>query len=127
MTRPQLRRPPLDQCRPPLSQRCVQLLRHMLLFPEQLSAQCCLQTAASKANAGTDQTTRPSTATAETSLHIVASLRGCPGTLLGCPLRLFLPQNGAPPNAKKRAFHFGRGRAALARIAQHVRTINERK
>jgi hypothetical protein len=64
----------MDQCRPPLSHRCVQLLRHILLFPEQLSAQCCLQTAGSKANAGTDQTTRLSNATAETSLHIVASL-----------------------------------------------------
>jgi hypothetical protein len=46
----------------------------MLLFPEQLSAQCCLQMAASKANAGTDQTTRLSKATTETSLDIVASL-----------------------------------------------------
>jgi hypothetical protein len=52
----------------------VQLLRHILLFPEQLSAQCCLQTAGSKANAGTDQTTRLSKATTETSLGIVASL-----------------------------------------------------
>src|SRR5580704_12237072 len=94
MTRPQPRRPPLGQCRPPLSQRCVQLLRHIVLFPEQLSAQCCLQTAASKARAGTDQTTRLSKATAETSLDIVASLRGCSGTLLGCPLCAFLPQNG---------------------------------
>src|ERR1700719_410264 len=96
------RRPLMDQCRPPLSHRCVQLLRHILLFPEQLSAQCCLQTAASKANAGTDQTTRLSKATVETSLHIVVSLCGCPDTLLGCPLRLFLPQNGSSPNAKNR-------------------------
>src|SRR5580704_58653 len=63
-----------DQCRPPLSHLCVQLLRHILLFPEQLSAQCCLQTAGSKANAGTDQTTKLSKATTETSLDIVASL-----------------------------------------------------
>jgi hypothetical protein len=69
-----LRRPPIDQCRPPLSHRCVQLLRHILLFPEQLSAQCCLQTAGSKANAGTVQTTRLSKATTKTSLDIVASL-----------------------------------------------------
>jgi hypothetical protein len=46
----------------------------MLLFPEQLSAQCCLQMAGSKANAGTDQTTKLSNATTETSLDIVASL-----------------------------------------------------
>src|ERR1700730_318462 len=70
----QPRRPPIDQCRPPLSHRCVQLLRHILLFPEQLSAQCCLQMAGSKANAGTDQTTKLSKATTETSLDIVASL-----------------------------------------------------
>jgi hypothetical protein len=64
----------LAQCLPPLSHRCVQLLRHILLLPEQLSAQCCLQIAGSKANAGTDQTTRLSKATTETSLSIVASL-----------------------------------------------------
>jgi len=46
----------------------------MLLFPEQLSAQCCLQMAGSKADAGTDQTTKLSNATAKTSLDIVASL-----------------------------------------------------
>jgi hypothetical protein len=126
MTRPQPRRPPLDQCRPPLSQRCVQLLRHMLLFPEQLSAQCCLQTAASKANAGTDQTTRPSTATAETSLHIVASLRGCPGTLLGCPLRLFLPQKRASPNAKNgQSTSEGAERRSSGSLSMSVRSTNE--
>ena len=97
MTRPQPRRPPLDQCRPPLSQRCVQLLRHMLLFPEQLSAQCCLQTAASKAHAGTDQTTRPSTATAETSLHIVASL--LMALSLVAPCAYFYPEMGSLSNS----------------------------
>jgi hypothetical protein len=73
------RRPPIAQCRPPLSHRCVQLFRHILLFPEQLSAQCCLQIAGSKASAGTDQTTRLSKATTETSLDIVASLWRLPG------------------------------------------------
>jgi hypothetical protein len=100
------RRPPIDQCRPPLSQRCVQLLKHMVLFPEQLSAQCCLQTAASKAKAGTDQTTRLSKATAETSLNIGASLRGCAGTLLGCPLRVFLSQNGPGLKVYRNPFVF---------------------
>jgi uncharacterized membrane protein len=47
-----------DQCRPPLSHLCVQLGRHIVLFPEQLSAQCCLQIAGSKAEAAPDKTTR---------------------------------------------------------------------
>src|SRR5580704_15164568 len=51
-----------DQCRPPLSHLCVQLLRHILLFPEQLSAQCCLQVAGSKAKAVIDKVTRQSNA-----------------------------------------------------------------
>jgi hypothetical protein len=38
-----------------LSHLCVQLLRHLLLFPAQLSAQCCLQIAGSKAKAATDK------------------------------------------------------------------------
>jgi len=109
----QLKPPPMDQCRPPLSHRCVQLLRHMLLFPEQLSAQCCLQTAASKANAGTDQTTRLSKATAETSLHIVASL--WIALSLVAPCAYFYPNRGhlqiqKGPEGMERGQYPGTGR-----------------
>jgi hypothetical protein len=76
----------------------VQLLRHILLFPEQLSAQCCLQMAGSKANAGTDQTTTLSKATTETSLDIVASL--LIALSLVAPWAYFYPKRGLPSNSK---------------------------
>src|ERR1700722_19363534 len=94
----QPRRPPVDQCRPPLSHRCVQLLRHILLFPEQLSAQCCLQTAGSKANAGHVQKTRLSKATTKMTLDIVASL--LTALSLVAPCAYFYPKRDRWQNQK---------------------------
>jgi len=92
--RPPTERPPIDQCRPPLSHRRVQLFRHMLLFPEQLSAQCCLQIAGSKASAGTHQTIRLSKATTETNLDIIASLWRMPEHSHWLPLAAYSTRIG---------------------------------
>jgi hypothetical protein len=49
----------------------VQLLRHILLFPEQLSAQCCLQIAGSKAKAVIDKATRQSNAAKAVRANVI--------------------------------------------------------